>query len=209
MSLPTPQPAPWREEFLEHLQQTPEFALSTISHEPSGGAEPRVRFCVCRGLLGAPPPPFPHPNGAAADETPGSTPPPGQPPGAPRPGFSLKTDCPVFTTDARMRKPAELRACPAVEAAWWCRSAGVQWRVRGVARMIGGGGGGGGEAEVEEGTEESRAALERRMYDVQAGPVRHRGGWTWAGEVAAWFASQSPRIRGVFSSRRRALSPVR
>ena len=274
-SLPVPQPAPWRDEFLEHLQKTPEFALSTVCREPTwdveGDAhqtwhqrhkiEPRVRFCVCRGMLGAPPPPFPYPNGAAhMSESPPVTPPPAAPdaaaaaadgaPAASAPDADaeptataatllrlFKTDCPVFTTDDRMRKPAQMRANSAVEAAWWCTSAGVQWRIRGVARNNnavlsrddlvlddGNGDGEGGEASTEEGAgaaeyhdrggdplrelesveaqlaavreAEARDAVEARMYDA-VGDLAKYARWTWESEVAAWFAAQSPRIRGA------------
>jgi Pyridoxamine 5'-phosphate oxidase len=124
-----------------------------------------------------------------------------------------------------MRKPAQLRANPAVEAAWWCKAAGVQWRVRGVARIVsavpspsdhgpsdakddgeGGGevataGGSGAAAELAEAVEavheqQARSALEARMYDI-AGDVAMNARWTWETEVAAWFAGQSPRIRGA------------
>jgi hypothetical protein len=254
-SLPVPQPAPWRDEFLEHLQKTPEFALSTVCREPTwdveGDAdqawhqrhkiEPRVRFCVCRGMLGAPPRPFPHPNGAAhLSESPPGTPPPAAPEAVASPAETaapplrfFRTDCPVFTTDDRMRKPAQMRANSAVEAAWWCKSAGVQWRIRGVARImsavsshddLGLDDGEGGETTTEEAAgaaeyhvqggeplqelesveaqlaavreAEARDAVEARMYDV-VGDLAMYARWTWESEVAAWFAAQSPRIRGA------------
>jgi pyridoxamine 5'-phosphate oxidase len=248
-TLPRPQPAPWRDEFLAHLKKTPEFAFATIASAPSsereqgehgtrrqhGAPSPRVRFCVCRGMFGAPPPPFPRSSGAehstpesppAGEEAARSVPaaaaaaadgggaagsgPEVATAGRQRPLF--KTDCPVFTTDARMRKNSEIAANAGVEGAWWIASAGVQWRIRGVAHVVspqcheGEGGENGDDGDAAEGEGEAtpaerlldgdaRGCVMARMYDAAEDLARGQG-WSWEGEVAAWFAAQSPRIRG-------------
>jgi hypothetical protein len=260
-TLPRPQPAPWRDEFLAHLKKTPEFALATIGSGPTPerepgergtgqqhrAPEPCVRFCVCRGMFGAPPPPFPPPSTASEHSTLERPPAAAAPSAADEAATStadataaaaaddrgaagsaakrspwFKTDCPVFTTDVRMRKGSQVSENPRVEGAWWIASAAVQWRVRGAAHVIsptprrdgeGGESGDGGHAAAEDGGQatpsfftgrpgrllggDARGRVAARMYDVADDEVAQGRIWSWEGEVAAWFAAQSPRIRGT------------
>ncbi|CAK7227380.1 hypothetical protein SCUCBS95973_006523 [Sporothrix curviconia] len=170
--------APWRDQFVQQLSQMP-MALCAVStlHPPQppqnrpGLPTPRVRNCVCRGLWASLP----------DDNTRNP---------APRNPTIYESDLPVFTTDVRMDKAAELAATGGrVEAVWWASEAGTQWRVRGRAWLLGP------EIETPAG-EEARAAIQKHMRWIPGSPEAAR--WSWAREITAHFGNLSPGMRGSF-----------
>ncbi|KAK7748504.1 hypothetical protein SLS62_008544 [Diatrype stigma] len=215
------EPAPWRSLFLEHVQgmASPEFTLATVrlvkrqrrqgeasSPSPSEGktataAVPRARTCVFRGLFAELPA---NPRNEAERN----------------PAGVYASDLPTFTTDVRMDKLAELfgeeveeddggdggasRSKPGtggggpVEATFWARRAGVQWRIRGRAYVLApdvederG--------EVSEGAREVVRALRARMRRVVSSEDGEKEkGWSFAREITAHFGNVSPLMRGSF-----------
>jgi hypothetical protein len=119
-----------------------------------------------------------------------------------------------------MRKRAQIVNEGIVEGAWWVPSAGIQWRVRGHAWVVSAAlrysyDSDGHEVEgnvanydedgermsdvravLEE--ETARSMLQERMYEEKWDTAEGKA-WSWEAEVAAWYAAQSPRIRGAFS----------
>lgn len=114
---------------------------------------------------------------------------------------------PTFTTDVRMQKVANIftsspghasdpeqmqgssGAWP-VEALFWIREKGTQWRIAGTAYVV---------AEDVEGREREQSSGVRtvksevgaRMQSVQ------EGDWNWATELTAHFGNVSPGMRGT------------
>ncbi|KAK2067720.1 hypothetical protein P8C59_001433 [Phyllachora maydis] len=200
-------PAPWRDLFLQHMATMPQptFTLATLHPVPASAAPaaglavvPRARTCIFRGTWGTLP------------DNKHNT--------APRNAPTYESDLPVFTTDARMDKTAEIldtAGTPAgamvgmgpltggggpVEAVFWPAEARTQWRVRGTAWVLG--------PDVEaEGGRAGREALMSRMRRVegQDGEVEVEGQgqgqgkpWSWATEVTGHFGNLSPAMRGSF-----------
>lgn len=183
--------APWRALFLQQLGQMPMplCAVSTLSSSDSK-TTPRVRNCVCRGLWASLPVNAKNP--------------------APRNPATYESDLPVFTTDARMAKAAEIGLSGGpVEAVWWASEAGTQWRVRGTAWLLG--------PDVESPTGAvARSAIQkhmRRRKDEGAATVASTAasrtaaiaaatssssGWSWSREITAHFGNLSPGMRGSF-----------
>ncbi|KAI0844072.1 pyridoxamine 5'-phosphate oxidase-domain-containing protein [Daldinia vernicosa] len=183
-------PAPWRQLFLEHVQTmaSPEFTLSTIrkTSSPSSGTvyySPRARTCVFRGLFAG----LPANPKNEAELNPDV----------------YETDFPTFTTDCRMDKMAELFGTEEtgeklrgsgggapVEAVFWARETGTQWRVRGKAYVL--------APDVEDSEEGKRviSTLTARMRRKDAS----QGGWSFAREVTAHFGNMAPLMRGSFRS---------
>lgn len=184
--------APWRAQFLEHVSsmKTPTFALSTLHPVPASERVapsipvlPRARTCIYRGLW-ASLPPNGHSNPAPANPE------------------VWESDCPTFTTDARMPKAADLMdtaANPAssgrqtggggpVEAVWWVEDTGTQWRVRGTAWVLG--------PDVE--GDDGRAAREAILARMRRRDGGKEEDWSWSREVTAHFGNMSPTMRGGF-----------
>ncbi|KAL8381193.1 hypothetical protein RB595_005463 [Gaeumannomyces hyphopodioides] len=189
-SPPAPAAAPWRADFLEHTSRMPQasFVLSTVRRRRQGSPSPRARTCMLRGLWAGLP---------ADDRNP-----------APRNRPVYESDCPVFTTDARMDKVADLGAGSGpgpVEAVWWVEATQTQWRVRGNAWLLGGGGIGipaaaraaigvrmrrrGGDAATGEKVGDEQEQEQERQQQQQ---------WSWETEVTAHFGNLSPAMRGTF-----------
>ncbi|SPQ23747.1 79edc2a7-b16c-4ff6-b653-ce9d61058cbe [Thermothielavioides terrestris] len=186
MSAP-PAPAPWRAPFLAHISllPTPTFTLATLHPAPPAEAPspampclPRARTCVFRGLWASP---LPSSSSSSSSRN-----------KAPRNPPLYESDLPVFTTDARTDKVAEIldsgsgEAIAAsggatggggpVEAVFWVDAAPrggsggggggsrvrTQWRVRGRALVLGPDADADGAAAVRE-------VLRRRMRRVRAG----------------------------------------
>ncbi|KAI8965740.1 pyridoxamine 5'-phosphate oxidase-domain-containing protein [Daldinia sp. FL1419] len=179
-------PAPWRKLFLEHIQamSSPEFTLSTIqkTSSPSGAVySPRARTCIFRGLFAGLP--VNSKNDAQLNPD------------------TYETDLPTFTTDCRMDKMGDLFGVEGlentrgsgggapVEAVFWARETGTQWRVRGKAYVLG--------PDVEDSDEGKQviSTLTSRMRrkDTDAG-----GEWSFSREVTAHFGNLSPLMRGSF-----------
>ncbi|KAI0117261.1 pyridoxamine 5'-phosphate oxidase-domain-containing protein [Daldinia grandis] len=185
-------PAPWRQLFLEHVQTmaSPEFTLSTVrktSTSSSGTVcSPRARTCVFRGLFaGLPVNPK---NDAELNPD------------------VYETDFLSFTTDCRMDKMAELfgveeggeeggtggKLCGSgagapVEAVFWVRQTGTQWRVRGKAYILAP------DIEDSAGGKQVISSLTGRMRRKNTSPE-----WRFGREVTAHFGNLSPLMRGSF-----------
>ncbi|KAK3940690.1 hypothetical protein QBC46DRAFT_260492 [Diplogelasinospora grovesii] len=199
-------PAPWRETFLTHIgdMKSPTFVLATL-HPVAGsdaaatnptpsslGVVPRARTCIYRGLWACLPP-------NKHNDCPKN------------PGI-FESDLPVFTTDARMEKAAEiLDTAPQspehgstggsvkgsggggpVEACFWAEEHGTQWRIRGTAWLIG--------PDIDgDQAKGVRDALLSRMRREQKGTGEgDEKDWSWSKELTAHFANLSPMMRGSF-----------
>ncbi|KAI1660115.1 pyridoxamine 5'-phosphate oxidase-domain-containing protein [Daldinia decipiens] len=179
-------PAPWRQLFLDHVQAmaSPEFTLSTIrkTSSPSGTvySSPRARTCVFRGLF-ADLPVNPKNDAELNPDV-------------------YETDFLSFTTDCRMDKMAELFGAEEageglrgsgggapVEAVFWAREMGTQWRVRGKAYVL--------APDVEDSPEG------RHVVSSLAARMRRKGAskdWSYSREITAHFGNLSPLMRGSF-----------
>ncbi|KAI1465877.1 pyridoxamine 5'-phosphate oxidase-domain-containing protein [Daldinia caldariorum] len=215
-------PAPWRKLFLEHIQTvaSPEFTLSTVrkissSYSPSGAAAkgsyyyaPRARTCVFRGLFAELPA---NPKNEARLNPPGV----------------YESDLLTFTTDRRMDKMAELFGVgdeemttttdgsekregrrkitdgsgggAPVEAVFWAKEAGTQWRVRGKAYVL--------APDVEDSAagREVISTLTSRMRvlkntntDTDNAAAAATNEWSFSREITAHFGNLSPLMRGSF-----------
>lgn len=117
---------------------------------------------------------------------------------APRNGAVYESDCPVFTTDARMAKVADLGPGPGpgpVEAVWWAEAAQTQWRVRGDVWLLGGDGGIGIPAGARAAV---GARMRRRRIRGAVEEEEEEEQWSWEREVTAHFGNLSPAMRGTF-----------
>lgn len=123
---------------------------------------------------------------------------------APKNERIYESDLPTFTTDVRMGKvdgifksgwgrggPEEIRGSGgggAVEALWWIKDTGTQWRIKGqafvVAPEIEG------EGKQSEGIETLKSEVGERMRKVK------EGNWSWGKELTAHFGNCSPKMRG-------------
>ncbi|KAF2396640.1 hypothetical protein EJ06DRAFT_533905 [Trichodelitschia bisporula] len=182
--MPVPAPAPWRSSFLTHISQmpSPEFTLATTT--TTRPFLPRARTCIFRGFWTALPTSVHNP--------------------APRNPPIYESDCLTFTTDARSEKVRELTRHPEanrdgsggadVEAVFWAREAGVQWRVRGKAYVL----------DLEEADREVRSHHERVTARVVVSQWMRRvgegTGWSWKREVEAHFGNMAPVMRGSFKA---------
>ncbi|KAI0890337.1 pyridoxamine 5'-phosphate oxidase-domain-containing protein [Annulohypoxylon maeteangense] len=189
-------PAPWRKLFLDHVQTmpSPEFSLATVRKTSSltGLAyAPRTRTCVFRGLFAD----LPVNPKNEAELNPDI----------------YESDFLTLTTDCRMDKMAELFDVDAddganegllrgsgggapVEAVFWAREKGTQWRVRGKAWVL---------APDIEGSAEGRQVITklrarmRRRKNAGSEPADGRL-WSFGREVTAHFGNLSPQMRGTF-----------
>lgn len=201
---PGPAPAPWRAQFLDHVNKMdkPSFTL-TSQHAQDGHSTPRARTCIFRGMW------------ATSPSNPRSP--------APRNPDLFASDCLALTTDARMAKVPELFASGhsstgrsaggvsssggggPVEAMFWVTQAQAQWRVRGRAWVLS-------PLDVEDGNsggaKAARQALSGRMRRTDGGEVGGEveeevgkdGEWSWARELACHFGNLSPGMRGSFKN---------
>ncbi|MCJ1477626.1 hypothetical protein MMC13_006299 [Lambiella insularis] len=195
--LATP-PAPWKPSFLEHISKmsSPEFVLSTVRPAPADSKAPvpylpRARFCIYRGMW-AELPENKH-NDAPMNER------------------VYESELPTFTSDVRMEKIPELFATGAghgdvdqsqgsggggpVEAVWWIKEVGMQWRMKGTAYVV--------AEDIEgEGGESSgvrtvKSQLGERMRVVTPGGEER---WSWGKELTAHFGNCSPGMRGSWKN---------
>jgi len=173
---------------------SPEFVLSTLQSAPEGAPTPyipRARYCIFRGMW-AELPENKH-NQAPMNER------------------VFESEMPTFTSDIRMEKIGQIFATSAghatkdeqcqgsggggpVEAVWWIKEVGTQWRIKGEAFVV--------AEDIEGGGEESsgvrtvKSEIGSRMRAVQPGK---EGEWSWATELTAHFGNNSPGIRGRFT----------
>jgi pyridoxamine 5'-phosphate oxidase len=130
-----------------------------------------------------------------------------------------ESDLLSFTTDARMPKVAQLFATAGdtdtlatqrrggsspggpVEAVFWAKPAGMQWRFRGDAFVIGPDIE---AAEGEVGEDSSGARAVKRRVGERMRRVREQSAgappWSWWREVAGHFDNLSPVMRGSFKN---------
>ena len=185
--------APWKATFDSHLNKlgsAPEFCLATVNHE----GLPRVRTCIHRGFW------------ASLPDNPHNK--------LPKNPTVYDSDCPTFTTDARMCKVHDVFATGKgkgtleqsragtggggpVEAVYWVKEVMMQWRIKGqcwiiaaddVERE--------GEGDMQNsGTVTMKAVLQRYMHKTG-----ETGGWSWKREVENHFANLSPVMRGTFKN---------
>lgn len=190
--------APWKPLFASHLEKiggpSAEFYLATVTDS----GLPRVRTCIHRGFW-ASLPENPH-NKLAQNPT------------------VYESDCPTFTTDARMSKVFDLFATGKgkgskeqsrsgsggggpVEAVYWVKDAMTQWRIRGQCWLIA-------ADDVEEGTDAAqnsgtvsmKAEVGRYMRRVAGKENESAEDWSWKREVVTHFENLSPMMRGTFKN---------
>jgi hypothetical protein len=173
---------------------SPEFVLGTVAAAPSGSPVPyipRVRYCIFRGFWTE----LPENKHNDAERNP----------------KVFESDLPTFTTDVRMEKVGQLFGTSAghaesedqiqgsggggpVEAVWWIKETGTQWRITGKAFVV---------SDDIEGTEESsgvrtvKSEVGKRMRVVDESKEKD---WSWSRELTGTFGNQSPGIKGEMSS---------
>ena len=188
-------PAPWKSLFLEHISklESPEFVFSSLHPAPKRSSTPYVphaRYCIFRGMW-AELPENKH-NEAPMNER------------------VYESELPTFTSDVRMEKVPELFASSAghgdssqsqgsggggpVEAVFWVKDVGTQWRIKGEAYVVG--------EDIEGKGEESSGA--RTVKSEIGGRMRvvkddREKEWSWEKELTAHFGNCSPGMRGELS----------
>ena len=77
-----------------------------------------------------------------------------------------------------------------VEAVWWIKDTGTQWRMKGEAFVVG--------RDIDEGESSGvrtvKSEVGRRMRRTEGGG--NEGDWSWAKELTAHFGNCSPGMRG-------------
>ncbi|KAF2083147.1 hypothetical protein K490DRAFT_52411 [Saccharata proteae CBS 121410] len=186
-------PAPWKSTFLEHVNkmESPEFVFSSLAAAPAGSAVPyvpRARYCIFRGFW-AELPENKH-NDAPMNER------------------VYESEMPTFTSDVRMLKIPQVFASSAgkaekeeqwqgsggggpVEAVWWVKETGSQWRMKGEAFVVG--------PDIE-GEESSGVRTVKSEVGSRMRVVKEEGqaDWSWAKELTGHFGNNSPGLRGTF-----------
>ncbi|EMC91814.1 hypothetical protein BAUCODRAFT_152181 [Baudoinia panamericana UAMH 10762] len=194
----TPQPAPWKSSFLDHLgkMDSPEFVFSSLHPAPNKDSPtpylPRARYCIFRGFWAE------LPENKHND--------------APRNERSYESEMPTFTTDVRMQKPFELFSSSSghadkeeqakgsggggpCEAVWWIKGdTMVQWRVRGEAFVVG--------PDIEEENESSgvRTVKSEVGSRMRVAKEEEKEKWSWKTELVGHFGNMSPGMRGSFKN---------
>ncbi|KAK4574853.1 hypothetical protein LTR86_001695 [Recurvomyces mirabilis] len=201
-STSTPQPAPWKAQFLDHLSKmdSPEFVFSSLTPAPNKASPveylPRARYCIYRGLW-AELPENKH-NDAERNER------------------CFESEMPTFTTDVRMNKTFEVFASSSghakereqaqgsggggpCEAVWWIKGdTMVQWRMQGEAFVVGPDIEGEGEQSKESsGVRTVKSELGGRMRVVKEDG---KDQWSWKRELRGHFGNISPGMRGSFKN---------
>lgn len=128
---------------------------------------------------------------------------------APRNAHLFDSDMPTFTTDVRMSKVGHIFASSAghadkdeqvqgsggggpVEAAFWIKETGTQWRIKGEAFVVGN--------DIDDTTEASsgvrtvKSEVGRRMRRTETPGDETE--WSWGKELTAHFGNCSPGMRG-------------
>lgn len=191
-------PAPWKQTFQQHLEKAggagTEFTLATVSAQ----GFPRVRTCIFRGFW------------ATLPENEHNKLPQNPP--------IYESDCPTFTTDARMNKAYDIFATGKgkgdlaqsrsgsggggpVEAVYWIKDTMTQWRIQGKCWLVAADDIEGGEEAQNSGTITVKAEVKRYMR-TQAGSegADKKDDWSWKREVENYFENLSPMMRGTFKN---------
>ena len=140
---------------------------------------------------------------------------------APKNPRAYESEMPTFTTDVRMQKVGEIFSSSAghaekdeqvqgsggggpVEAVWWIKDTGTQWRIKGEAFVVG--------TDIEgEGKESSgvrtvKSEVGERMRVVDGSKEQE---WSWGRELTGHFGNCSPGMRGMFLGSQRRFNPNR
>jgi len=192
----TPKPAPWKSTFLDHISKmdSPEFVFSSLHPAPPNSPTPylpRARYCIYRGMW------------AELPENKHNE--------APKNPRVYESELPTFTSDIRMLKISDVFASGAghadkseqmqgsggggpVEAVWWIKETGTQWRMKGEAFVVGEDIEGQGEQSKESsGVRTVKSELGSRMRVVDEAK---KGEWSWKKEITGHFGNMSPGLRG-------------
>jgi pyridoxamine 5'-phosphate oxidase len=185
--------APWKATFDSHLNKlgsSPEFYLATVNHE----GLPRARTCIHRGFWTS----LPENSHNKLPKNPAV----------------YDSDCPTFTSDARMSKVYDIFATGKgkgtleqsqagtggggpVEAVYWIKDVMMQWRIKGQCWIIA-------ADDVEHegdgdmqnsGTVTMKAVLQRYMR--KSGEAKD---WSWRREIENHFGNLSPTMKGSFKN---------
>ncbi|ETI23165.1 hypothetical protein G647_04962 [Cladophialophora carrionii CBS 160.54] len=192
--------APWKKTFQDHLDKSggpsAEFVLATVT--PKG--EPRARTCIFRGFW--------------------ATLPENEHNKLPRNPAVYESDCPTFTTDARMDKTYHVFATGKghgdvaqsrsgtggggpVEAVFWFKQTNTQWRIRGRCWLVAADDIEGGTPEAQNsGTMTVKAEVQRYMRTTtttRREDADHQN-WSWRRELENYFENLSPMMRGSFKN---------
>ena len=188
--------SPWKPLFEQHLERiggsSAEFYLATVTHE----GLPRARACIHRGFWA---------NLAENSHN-----------KLPRNPAIYDSDCPVFTTDARMSKVFDIFATGKgkgdlaqsrsgsggggpVEAVYWIKDIRVQWRIKGKCWLVAADDVEGGEAAQNSGTVTVKAQVGRYMRP-KGDHETQNSNWSWKLEVENQFENLSPAMRGSFKN---------
>lgn len=190
--------APWKQTFEEHLSRSggasAEFTLATVT--PKG--EPRVRTCIFRGFW--------------------TTLPENEYNKLPKNPRVYESDCPTFTTDARMDKTYHIFATGKgkgdlaqsrsgtggggpVEAVFWFKPTNTQWRIRGKCWLVAADDIEGGTQEAQNsGTVTVKAEVQRYMRTREGSNDAEMNKWSWRQEIENYFENLSPLMRGSFKN---------
>ena len=178
------------------MGSSPEFNLATVTSK----GLPRTRTCIHRGFFASPLPENPHNK-------------------HPTNPHVYDSDCPTFTTDARMSKTFDIFATGKgkgtleqsrsgtggggyVEACYWAKEKATQWRITGKCWIIASDDveGAGEEPDAQNsGTVTVKAELGRYLRPASSSEGK-QGHWSWKREVEAHFANLSPGMRGSFKN---------
>lgn len=193
--------APWRPLFMSHLKKlkeergSEEFVLTTLhkTDDPKSPTPylPRARYCIFRGMF-AELPENKHYDG-------------------PKNVRAFESDLLTFTTDVRMEKVPDLFASSKghgdvsqsqgsggggpVEAIFWIKDIGTQWRFRGTAYVVGPDIEGDGEESSGVRTVKDKVGARMRIVDEDK-----KDQWSWHTELTGQFGNLSPGMRGSFKN---------
>ncbi|THC87609.1 hypothetical protein EYZ11_012946 [Aspergillus tanneri] len=176
-------PAPWRTLFSTHLSQnsTTSFTLSTVAYDAANRPVPRSRTCEFRGFF---PNPALHPTALEALNTQAD---------GPNPAF-YESDYLSLTTDVRMDKTHQIgESGGLVEGVFWLADVRQQWRIKGVAFVVGDPDGG----ELENNSRNEILKGMRCGELGQEGKEEDGKRWSWDRLVTSYFANHSPVMRGL------------
>lgn len=199
MSHPTPTGiAPWKRALQTQLDDAGgagfEFTLGTVT----ATGLPRVRTCIFRGFW--------------------ATLPENEHNNLPKNPDIYESDCPTFTTDARMNKTYDIFATGKgkgdlaqsrsgsggggpVEAVYWVKNTKTQWRIRGKCWLVAADDIDEGEEAQNSGTVTVKAEVGRYMrVKVGSNHDEQNKDWSWKREVENNFENLSPMMRGTFKN---------
>ena len=120
-----------------------------------------------------------------------------------------ESEMPTFTTDARMEKvtdiftsspghasdPEQMQGSGGggpVEAVFWIKEKGTQWRISGTAYVVAE------DIEGKEGEKSSGVRTVKSEVGARMQPVGEEGNWSWGTELTAHFGGVSPGMRGTW-----------